>query len=78
MIQFLLSKYCKDANSRNALVKGDEAIFIGKDGRPIKITIDSYLMKHESAPGDGLGYECIFHDDGSRCFASADNLHLKY
>ena len=36
----------------------------------IKITIDSDLMRHPGAPGDGTGYEAIFHDTGSRGFAA--------
>ncbi len=76
MVQVLLSKYCAGADSRNSLSVGDKATWTGKSGNVVEVTIDSELMQHESAPGDGLGYECIFSDDGSRCFASADQIEI--
>ena len=47
--------------------KGEIATY-GKNR--IKIIIDSELMQHDDAPGDGTGYEAIFSDTGERAFAA--------
>ena len=70
MVQVLLSKYCAEANSRNSLSKDEKAIWTSGKDKKAEVTIDSFLMSHVEATGDGLGYECIFYDDGSRCFTS--------
>jgi hypothetical protein len=76
VIRVLASKYDKNANARNSLSKGDKAIWHGKQGNSITVTIDSDPMRHPQAPGDGMGYECIFHDTGERAFAAMDQLEI--
>jgi hypothetical protein len=72
MVRIMLSKYCEEADARNSLRKGDNALHHGK----VMVTIDSEPMRHAEAPGDGMGYECIFHDTGERSFASSDHLKI--
>ncbi len=72
MVRVMLSKYCAEADARNSLSKGDKAMHRGK----VMVTIDSDPMRHDEAPGDGMGYECIFSDTGERSFASADHLDI--
>lgn len=72
MVRVMLSKFCKEADARNSLSKGDRAMHRGK----VMVTVDSEPMRHAEAPGDGMGYECIFHDTGERSFASSDHLEI--
>lgn len=75
-MRVMLSKYCAEADARSSLDKGDKAIWTGLSGNKIEVIVDSTIMRHEEAPGDGAGYECIFSDTGERSFASADQLTI--
>jgi hypothetical protein len=55
-------------NGQDVSFKMGEQVLYGKN--KVKITIDSDIVRHDSAPGDGTGYESIFHDTGERAFAS--------
>lgn len=73
-VEVLLSTFHPQANSRNAIGKGHSALFTGTTGRKLIVKVDSYMMRHHQAPGDGLGFECIFPDTGERAFVSCDQL----
>ncbi len=75
-VEILLSSFSPDATSRNAIGKGHKALFTGLTGRKLVVDVDSYLMRHAQAPGDGLGFECIFPDTGDRAFVSCDQLSI--
>lgn len=51
-------------------VKGESVVYMDRSGKLVRIIIDSEIMKHDEAPGDGTGYESIFADTGQRAFAS--------
>ncbi len=75
-VEVKISTYSPDANSRNSLGNGDSAIYTGTSGKVLTVKIVSSLSRHSQAPGDGLGYECIFPDTGERAFASCDQLTI--
>jgi hypothetical protein len=55
-------------NGEGVDFKIGETVIYGKN--KVAIIIDSELMAHSDAPGDGTGYEAIFSDTGERAFAS--------
>lgn len=59
-------------NGKNVSFEKGEAVTYGK--KKVKITIDSDLARHDQAPGDGTGYESIFHDTKERAFASREGI----
>lgn len=82
MVEIKTSKFQAGVTGAdNCFDKGDVAIYESmEDGRKHKVIIDSKLMRHEEAPGDGLVYECILDEDLAqkggldRCCLSADHL----
>ena len=59
-------------NGQDVQFKKGEIVTYGKN--KVMITIDSDIMSHSQAPGDGTGYEAIFHDTGNRYFAARLNI----
>ena len=55
-------------NGQDVMFNEGETVVYGKN--KVKIIIDSELMSHSDANGDGTGYEVIFSDTGERAFAS--------
>ncbi len=54
---------------------GDKAIFTApSSGKQYNVVIDSDLMEHEDAPGNGLIYEVTFKDGSGRHAVLADAL----
>jgi hypothetical protein len=54
--------------------KGEVVTYRTRSGSTVKITIDSGLKSHALAPGDHTGYECIFHDNWEKAFASREGI----
>lgn len=54
--------------------RGEVVTYRTRNGDTVEITIDSEIMRNAEAPGDGTGYESIFHDDGQRYFASRQQI----
>ena len=80
-IEIRVSKYQVGVTGAdNCFDIGDRAIATPPStGKRIGVKIDSKLMKHDEAPGDGLVYECIIDDplpEGwiKRCCLSAEAL----
>jgi hypothetical protein len=48
---------------------GETVTYRMRDGKTVKITVDSEIKTHDQAPGDKTGYESIFSDTGERSFA---------
>ncbi len=71
MTQIYNSKYAYGPRGVPRFARGDVAIY-GKNNTVITIVSD--LMKHQDAPGDGLGYEAIFHDTNERAFAAERDI----
>ena len=59
-------------NGKDVKFEIGEKIVYGKNN--VEVTIDSDLMQHPSAPGDGPGYEAIFSDTSERAFISRQNI----
>ena len=59
-------------NGKDVKFEKGEVVTYGRNN--VKITIDSDLMKHDEAPGDGTGYEAVFHDTGERAFAAREYI----
>ena len=55
-------------NGQDVCFDKGETVVYGKN--KVDIIIDSELMSHPDAPGDGTGYEAIFSDTGERAFAA--------
>ena len=55
-------------NGQDVSFNEGEMVIYGKN--KTKIIIDSELVSHADAPGDGTGYEAIFTDTGERAFAA--------
>lgn len=54
--------------------KGEVVTYRLRDGKEVKIIIDSDICVHDLAPGDHTGYEAIFSDTGERAFAIRANI----
>lgn len=53
---------------------GQKAKYTTLKGEVRIVTIDSEMMSHAAAPGNGFVYECIFEDGSGRFACLADRL----